>query len=419
MALGPVLAAALTNHGAHPYGLYVGGLDVIAPTGAGYGVDVTTISLTEAAPDAVSSMAFTVQDPTSQVALPVEGSEVAFFDLANDWILFRGSVETVDLMPRYGGNGRDIAVTATGIEAWLDWAVLQNDYTVNNVSLREDVDFLLNGGPGITRPTFESPVRCMVDPAGAAGSSFDQPTAPDYPVGFGLQTGNIQLGAVVPAGTTMREALRQVVAAHGYQSIAADPTLGFEEYITLDFWFGLRMWNGDGTSASSTYTYQVPTDYPTLTISDTTAGTHATGALSYTIDYGDEVHDVYVKGANAAGSGYFSDGTGQRGRQAVVNADSTDATGARQAASAYFAERVVGTRGTLTLTDWAPDDQYRAGSLLVITDANVGLSGSTFRIFDISKSFLSNGRQTWSVSFGGPRPSGVRLIRRLTRDTLD
>jgi hypothetical protein len=61
MALGAVTAAALTDHSARAYGLYVNGLDLIKqPSVPGYGVPIDSIHVREAGPGGVSSMSFTV-----------------------------------------------------------------------------------------------------------------------------------------------------------------------------------------------------------------------------------------------------------------------------------------------------------------------------------------------------------------------
>ena len=96
-----------------------------------------------------------------------------------------------------------------------------------------------------------------------------------------------------------------------------------------------------------------------------------------------------------------------------------DPQGAHAEAIGRGIDLCVGTRGTLVIAGWIPDDNYRAGSLLVLTDANVSLASQTFRIFDIKKAFLSDGRQVWEIAFGAPKPSIVKLIRRYTRTSLD
>src|SRR6186997_225679 len=103
-----VIAAALTDHSAHPWGLFVGSSDVIGMT------SLETIRLTEEGPGGVSSMEFTIDDPGKAVSI-VDGAEVSFWDLTGNVVYFRGTVASWTARPEFGGQGRTITVECDGI----------------------------------------------------------------------------------------------------------------------------------------------------------------------------------------------------------------------------------------------------------------------------------------------------------------
>jgi hypothetical protein len=123
------------------------------------------------------------------------------------------------------------------------------------------------------------------------------------------------------------------------------------------------------------------------------------------------VHDVYVKGFDAASSGWFGDGTGVRGKRVGLEDDTiTTADEARTRAYGYFARQFALARGEFNLTDWTPTSGVRAGSLVNITDTATGATG-TYRIYGIEKRFHGSGRQDWAVSYGAFRPSLARTTQ--------
>jgi len=48
--------------------------------------------------------------------------------------------------------------------------------------------------------------------------------------------------------------------------------------------------------------------------------------------------------------------------------------------------------------------------MVTITDANAGLSASSFRLGTIAKTMLGGGLEDWQVTFGGAAPSYADLI---------
>jgi hypothetical protein len=128
-------------------------------------------------------------------------------------------------------------------------------------------------------------------------------------------------------------------------------------------------------------------------------------------------HAVYIVGGNPAGSGWYTDGTGITSgpRNIITDSTSTTAAAAAVIAQNYFTQQITQFRGSFSLNAFVPPTTWHAGSLVQITDALAGLSGQTFRIASITKTFNPGGTQNWRVQFGGLAPSSLALLRRWTR----
>ena len=72
-----VVAAALTDHSAHPFALWVGGVDWIKQPGVAgnlFGVPLDSIEVTENGPGGVSSLRCSVEDPLNVLPLPTKSA---------------------------------------------------------------------------------------------------------------------------------------------------------------------------------------------------------------------------------------------------------------------------------------------------------------------------------------------------------
>lgn len=401
MALGAVLAAALTDHTAHPYGLFVGGVDVIRQPGTGgslYGTPIEFVAVAERGPGAVSSMEFVIEDPSQAVTL-AKGQEVQFWDLANTAFLFRGYVDHWTSRPLV--TGRVYNVSATGVEAWLDWLLLTTAFTVNT-------SFNVSGNIETLTQSIPSPLVCVRETIGGYGSR-----GAGIATGLGPGATNTSIASgTIAGGTTLRETIRAILAL-GNQTTSGNGSLNVST--TVDFYLTLRVWaNDDANYVNLTQ----PDDYTTLTVNDVIGGAIVAEGLQYSVEPDDICHEVYIAGGNAAGSGLFGDGTGIRGRMGYV-ADAAILTAADATIRAFnfLATESASVRGTFSVTDFTPVTTVHAGSVLNITDSPTAATGQ-YRIFGIDKTFNPSGRQNWTVSFGGLPPSGATLIRQLTRGTL-
>lgn len=397
MALGAVLAAALTDHSSHFYSIFIDGLDVVREPGASprYAVPDSSISIDEQGPDGVSSMDFIIECTT---ALPItvnDGAEVRFDFSATSYRYFRGWVDHVDYENMPGDVGTRFKVRCTGIEAALDWCVMPNDVVIP-----------AGTDPGVAVQTLAAQAAgtvlglLNVAANGSGGSSQAFPVTTG--IGGTVVTGN---AITVTAGTTLREAIREVTA----QTTNATSDL----VATVDFWGGLRYYtasSGVNDSVSITVDDDPPVNGPG---ENTTYGIDAS-----------QVRAVVVKGTGVTVT--VGDGSGKPGATAVL-ADSTLTTvaAATQAGQGYLRQYASAVRGQWTYTDY---DGSATGihAFMVnpsISDARLGLSSAFYRVTAISRTnFHGAGagtvREDDTFSFGGTAPSVTRLTRQLTRTTL-
>jgi len=211
-------------------------------------------------------------------------------------------------------------------------------------------------------------------------------------------------------GGTLRNSILDV-AAHcaWFDSVtSATDNTGVGILLTVDWFYGLRLWEDDPTLQ--------PDDYTTLTVTDTYASTRNAANLNYAVDFSGINRAASVIGTAGVDYGVIGDGTGIPGRMISIN-DTTIGSDsfARSRALSALSEDAAFYRGTLVIEQFNPVTTVHAGSLITVTDAATGLA-ATHRIMQIGKTFLANGQQTWTVTFGGlPQPRLSRLMRRYTR----
>lgn len=407
------IATQLTDQTARAYRLNIGGIDFLKPYGASwatqYSVMLETIQLTEEGPGGVSSLSFTIDDPRIEVAMAA-GAEVEFWDITrgpSGRPLFLGFLQSFNVRPE--GVSRYIDIVCIGIECLLDWMLV----------------------PSLTIPTgtdqAEAIQSCVYNASGIGYGirAFANVTSFGVPIANGTQAAPIgsngaTLGYdIVLAGTSLRGAIDAVIAATGDSAFSGRGsganTTG--AMATIDFYGGLRLIQTH-QSASGLTTYQ-PTDYDTLSLDGTPTSTFATSALNVNVDASGIVRGVYVNGANAAGSGLISDGSGITGPISYIS-DSTSTTAATRNAIAgdYLYTFTQPTRGTASLdpTSHLASNYRPGGRVAFATDAQVFAASTTFVIYSIRKTFLGGGNESWDVDFGGFAGSAVKQIRRLTRD---
>ena len=406
MALGAITATALTDHSAKAKSLWIDGLDILkqpsGTQGSLYGVELDSVKVIERFPGQVSSMTFSISDPAA-VATVAEGAVVRFFDHTTSLPLFLGWVDQWSAHPAYGGKGRRIDVECTGIEALLDWCVIPVDLTFPLLTAISDA---IQSMVAVCIGT--GPLKAFADISGGNSSIAK---------GIGSNI-SLTLLAIPPAGgpvtitagTTLREGIRQIlpfaaltVAGLPYTNVGV---------ATVDFFGGLRVELTGSFGNLISYA-----DRADLTL-DTGAGQRP-ASLDLSFD-GGGAHSVYVKGANAAGTGVVGDGTGLIGATAYVSdATSQDAISLQTVGSTYLQQQRNSVRGRVTAEAVTPGSTnstsawFRPGSRLFVTDASVGATGS-YMTSAVEKTFQASGTEDWTVDFGGIPFTAAHLIRRLT-----
>lgn len=403
MPIAAPIAAALTDHSAHPWSLTVGGTDMAKlAAGAGFGVPIESIRVREVGPGGVSSIEFNVDDPRAETWI----ADVAPIELvrhSDGDVAFRGTVDHWESSPDFGGQGRTLRVTGSGPEQYLDdWTIVPPASVLNGTILADAIAYLANReAPRLIAP-FAFGVISFPPASLGDGNA-------DWPIGL-LQVGGNNAtvsGAWTWGGGTLRSAIADLAAHSVYIGAGNIVSYSVPILVTVDFGYRLRVWR-DGPSFQ-------PDDYTTLFVSDTVGSSVLATELSYAVEPGDVIHEVYVSGGGGV-AGWFSDGTGITGRQGLISdATLTTFDAAAAAALNFLAAQAGKVRGSFRLVHYSPAvTTVHAGSLVSITDAASGSTG-TYRIAAIAKTFYGNGTQDWTVEFGGLRPSVTSLTRRLTR----
>ena len=409
-----IIGAALTDASAHPYNLEVGGVDLIkVPGGTGLGVDLESIVVNEIGPGGVSSMSFVINDPQGAVSI---SSPLLVTFKANDGavpetIYFRGWVSGVDVEPAFGGQGKLITVRCDGIEQLLDWYIVPPSFQMPFLSIYPRMVGVMASlfAPALRGTGTDTGANMLLAPWTRAGSfsypigNFQRPTEPS------LSQFTSSPNWTSP-GTTLRNAILGFAALNSFYDSVTVLTdyRGLKVLCTVDWWYGLRLWEDDPALQ--------PDDYTTLTVTDTYASSSVAASLRYAQDWAGVTRSAYVIGSSGTDYGVTTDGSGVLGRMILVNDTSvTSSSIAQSRGLSTIGEDSPSYRGDFQLGPFSPATTVHAGGLITITDATTGLN-ATHRIMEIEKTFLGNGQQTWRVTFGGlPRPRVSRLMRRFTR----
>lgn len=383
--------ATLPSTAARAYTLTVGGNDmnVGGQSGGAYLVDIDSIKVEEEGPGGISGLSFTLYDPNLEVVI-AEGAEVEMWDVTNTIPYFAGFVQSWKYL---GILGRYVSINCIGAEVLLDWLIVPSLTIPSGIDTTDAIQMAATNTIGLG-------VR-LRSASTSGGSTQANPIGDMQPGAQTLQ----QVASVTLAGQTLREAIRLILEAS--RSTGTNSGVGGAS-ITVDFWWGLRAY------PKATAVTSIPSDYDSLTVTDATSGTAAT-MLDHESDASGAVHAVYVKGGNAAGTGLVTDGMNIPGPVAFIEDSSITTSDARDRVGlAYIAEHSPATRGSLSIESFAPTTNIRAGSFVDITNTASGIASVEYRIASISKSFYAN-KQTWTVAYGGFRPSFVRQNRRRTR----
>jgi hypothetical protein len=348
------------------YALTVNGANILAhvPT------DEQPITWEDQAANAIGTMQFVVEDRaawSSRVALP-RGAHVVLRDLTQSMPLFGGTLTRV----RYtrGATGRFAECEVVDHDWWLDHRIVPRWKSVEDVrghnrrisSDRDIVKTLIERRAGFISAT----------------NAYVSATNTDMPV-------------ITIEGKTLREALEQVadVAQSGTDT---SPRRFYVDHGLRFHWFK--------TSENEDAPYDVGGSG--IEVED----------LEVEYDGSDIVHHVYVRGKNAAGSGWVQN-TGSDFALGAVAAfidrewsDSvTDLNRLGRAFLRRQEEVVAGSFYVQQTTGW------RSGQTVTITDSQLGLSAQDFEIRSVSGELGLGDAHSHRIEFGAPRRSLVKQMR--------
>ena len=404
MALGAILAAALTDHSARSWGLYVDGVDVIASPVRGnrYGVDITSVVLRDAGPGQVSTLTFTLDDPVPELSI-TPGATIRFHDIVRNMPLFAGFIGSYSVSSF--GVGRSFEVTAVGLEILLDWMYVPGFTIAAGTGSVAGVQAVAAAAIGIGWPLNV-----------AATDGLSRYTSP---VGFGPGLANNNNNPVTIPSGTLRAALQAYADFYIVENQSA--ALGYYNVATVDPFGGLRFYRltgGDIIVASSTIL-----DIEQTLIRSTGTGTAYPADTAYVVD-GSAAQSVYVLGTGA-GTGVVPNGTGRIGPTGQLTDASITTAEARVSlgtsflsqSATYLASGSVTVENVLNVGSLAA--QRRAGSYLKVRDIQVGIGVTADQnviVTSIDKTYEGT-TEHWVYHFGADI-SGASLMRSLTRATI-
>jgi hypothetical protein len=401
MAGAAVVAAALTDHAAKAKILTVGGLDVLrAPSPGTYGVDVESVELVEASAGQVSRLTFTIDDPEGALTFD-ERAVVHFYDATRGIPLFLGFLEAARF--RQVGLGRAIDVTATGIEAVLDWMICPAATIPAAMAISDGVQMLVGQAFGVGVQ-----IRAFV--ASSTTSTQARPICNN--------AATAPADVAIPAGT-LRASLRALVTSR----LGGVSTTGIDFLVTVDAYAGLRVYVL--TAAGDAWV----SDWDPLDGANgvnSVAGPLWGAALEHSVDAAGAYHQVLVKGGPSAPVAQLlvGDGSGAPGPIGLLS-DSTSTTieGMTATALAWMRGRRVAVRGRVRVEELLDVGgvvtQRHPGVLFSVRDAQV-IGPALFVSYatEVRKRFHASGTETWTIAYGAQAPSMARLVRRLTRDVV-
>jgi hypothetical protein len=302
--------------------------------------------VTEAGPGGVSSMSFSIDDPSLVLSFSY-AARVEYWDLTRNVPLFVGQMQAPTIMSDFGQQGRSFDITAVGIESLLDSIIIPSltvaagSSPTSSPSTFTDAYFMaLFGGFGPFRATGNDAV----------------PTAPTQALPM-LFSAKVQPAGGIPTMVFDGMSIRQAYEAVDAVLVGAKPIVPM--FMTSDFYGGIRLFPWGGGTAN--YPTFAPSDYSTITIDNSPGGTLASSNLSWTLDGSPTavVNAVYIKGATAAGTGWVAGDPAYGRRERYVTASSTDASTMLAAGAPAQARHREHRLGDLLLHRSAPLEQLQ------------------------------------------------------------
>lgn len=406
MALGAVLAAALTDHSARSFMLTIAGMDVIkSPAGNGFGTPIETIRLERRGAGMVSTLDFVLDDPAGTFT-PLGGEEVIFRNITADVIEFHGVLASM-APEAWQPSGKRMAIRCLGAETVLDWAKMAAltipAGTRIDTAIQSCVANVVNG--------LALPLNALSQDAFSSQGSQARPVGDLYNATIDPTT-----ALAIAVGTTLREAIRICVDDIQSAPFTGGSTTG--GIVTVDTTLGLRVFPDRNPADLSLDNRGDPI---TLTVNDT-AGPKYSANTKSSQDYANMPSAVLVIGAGVsvvvAGFGTgdcvtLSDTTLNTTARAISAGRSMMARYASQARIEFDLEAV----NTTGLTQLMPGDQVNWTNSLTVPQG--GDVHSNYRLTELHKTYYAGGtKENWHVILGAGALSISTALRRLTRSTL-
>lgn len=393
--------------------LSLGGLDVLNTYPGwttGFAVKRDSIVIQEVGAGGVSTMSVTISDPRLELTLE-EGQDVEFWDIARDRPLFRGFIQSFGVRPT--AVGREVVVDCIGIECLLDWMKVPPITIPVGTDQVAAIQSLVANATGVGWP-----IRALA--YWSVGIGYSPYSSVEMPIAV-AGTSSLDYDLVITGGT-LREAIAKVFTS-SVTSSGGSPKLSMATngaLVTIDYYGGLRVIPTYLTNGVTTV--YLPSDYDDLAISNTPAGTLAASDLDMIVDGAGVVRAVYISGANAAGSGLVSDGSGIPGPVAEITDDTSDTAQKMQNIGADylygFSQSIRGSTSLLLDSTTLTPNIRPGGTITFTSDSQTFGHEVSFVIASIRKTFLAGDLQAWTLNFGGLPPSAIRQMRRATRQTL-
>jgi hypothetical protein len=398
------VGASLTTPGTAPFSIFVGPYDLTNQ------VPLDTVHLEDNGSE-VGTISFDVVDM---------GLAAAITDGATIRIEENGSViktrfvgEVTGRSPIVNATGRFIQITGRHIAYVLDRSIVPADSRVGDAtsygftgayleSDRNRIQYLM-GVYGERLGTRDASQIAQLRACGTGAThGIYQSGADDFPNGTDLQPARF-------LGLTLRQAIEQVAAqANGAGTYVAIGMKQATYYI--DAAGRLHYFDATTVGDAGAAPYAIRIGTPG-------GGEIAPEDLLIHYDSTEVVNAYYVKGANAAGSGWVTDQASiltYGRREDYIDAPDADTAAKRNAVgnAALADTRNPITRGSFTVK--SPYTGWTSGQILTINSApqfNIS-APTTFQIVAVSTTFLDGtGTREFDVQFGGTRASMFRTLQ--------
>ena len=353
------IPTGIVSSTARPVSFWIADRECVENVGYGW-VEQASVLLTESGATATGSASF-VHRAGAGGWSPPGGAEVRVVDNTNARTLWGGHLTTRQRRPEQAGQGHYTYCSAVDYSAMLDTQLV---------------------APPIAYAAGFSDQGLVQFLVGQYGGKLRAPSDT-------VASTNASMPALRFADVTLRQALEQIATAAG---------TGRAYYVDSEH--RVHYFNGnEGTTAPKAI--------------DDNPGVGEVNAEFLEVDFDDGavVCSVYIRGANAAGSGWYRDSSclaaygplatnGSR-REVFLDVPDSDSAAKRAAFGAAFLQtlRSPVTRGRFRYTG---DETWRAGQTVTITNAALGITAQTYQIKQVDTRVLKghpSTRASWVFAY--------------------